>query len=168
MRNSCTKCFNSPNRLLQYRRETGEGAWLLFPHSPNRSKTYCTCFQTVRTLPKSLGNLGSACKRSATISTTSTTSLEHITGFRPLCMPCIVSLSEVSCASPNSTSAGSVYAAGEAGAASGPTSMLTRRESCWQVIPFTTASTTVGNRGGLRPRNSSTSDANLGSRFASL
>jgi hypothetical protein len=39
--------------------------------------------------------LGSACKRCATISTTPTTSLEHITDSRPLCMLCIVSLSKV-------------------------------------------------------------------------
>lgn len=74
MRTSCTECCNSPNRLLQYRMEMDEGTRLPFPLSPNRSKAYCAFSQMARILPKSPGHLGSACKPSATISTTLTTS----------------------------------------------------------------------------------------------
>ena len=42
----------------------------------------------------------------------------------------------------------------------------TTRESCWQAKALTSASNTVGNRGGFRPRNRSASSASRRSRCA--
>lgn len=52
------------------------GVTFVQPHSPNRSKTSFAYFRRVRILPESPTNLRSACKHSATIFITSTTSLE--------------------------------------------------------------------------------------------
>lgn len=58
MRSSCTKCFDSPKRLLLCRTEMGSDLRLLFPRSSNRSKAYFAHFRMAKDSTEIANDLG--------------------------------------------------------------------------------------------------------------